>query len=500
MKSAKWVAQQIIAGRRDIYNIKKEAAKRFNERFLKNSEVLPYLPDNLKHLLVKKPARTKSGIASVAIMIPPEDSCKHNCVYCPYTGKAPRSYTGYEPNALRARAHNFDPYEQAYTRIQDYLNIGHSAEKCEVIIMGGTFLEKPKPFKEWFIKRVYDGINQKTMPSLQEAQLYNETAKHRVIGLTLETRPDVCFEQEIDEALFYGATRMELGVQHPNDEIYKIIKRGHKVSDVIRATKLLKDSAFKVLYHLMPALPGSNPKKDIAMFKEVFSNPDFKPDMLKIYPTLVMQNTELYRMMEKGEYKPYDAELAAEVIARAYTYIPKWVRVMRIQRDIPANLIDKGVKKSNLRQLVEQKVKELGIEIKEIRARELHKIKDPNKLQLEIIEYKASKGKEFFVSYEAEGKIAGFARYRIPEKSHRPEITEHSLLLRELHVYGQETPIGKTGDVQHLGIGRKLLQKGEELAKEHSLDEIVVISGVGVREYYRKFGYKRKGPYMAKNI
>jgi elongator complex protein 3 len=353
------------------------------------------------------------------------------------------------------------------------------------------------------VKGVYDGLNGKKSKSLETAEKFNESASHRAIGLTIETRPDVCTREHIDEMLSYGATRVELGVQHPDDKIYKLVNRGHFVSHVVEATKDLKDSAFKIVYHIMPGLPGSNKKKDIAMVKQLFSDPRFQPDMLKIYPTLVMPNTKLHEMMVAGKFTPYTTEEAADVISEFYRYIPSYVRVMRVQRDIPVGNISEGVKKSNLREMVEKEIKNKKIIPAEIRIREVGlQNKKTDNLHLTRIDYEASGGKEIFLSYEtADNYIAGFVRLRIPSESFREEIDGETALIRELHVYGKEIELGASGAVQHKGIGKKLLEEAERIAKEEfNRTNMIVISGVGVREYYYKLGYSPCGAYVGKKL
>ncbi len=541
-EAIRFILDEIQNGERNLDRLKRRASVRFGlPNVIKNPDILGAVPKNeltkeLHSLLLKHPVKTSSGVTPVALMIEPDESCKYGCIYCPAIGLAAKSYTGFEPAALRARENGFDPFMQTKSRIEQIEGAGHPAEKCEIIVMGGTFLEKPVSYKHRFIKGIYDALNQKQKTagakdpkararSLESAIMTNEKAKHRAIGLTIETRPDVCVPY-IDEMLSYGATRVELGVQHANDRIYKLINRGHKVSDVVNATKALKDSAFKVLYHTMPGLPGSNHKKDVAFAKKLFSDERFRPDMLKIYPTLVIGGTILERWMDEDKYEPYTSEEAADVISEFYRHIPKYVRVMRIQRDIPAGKIERGVKKSNLRELVEAKLRKKGIEPREIRYREVglqgtnlgiqnNKIRNskhktsklkPSEFKLERFNYRASGGKEIFLSFEnEENHIAGFTRLRIPsEREIRKEIDpSSSALIRELHVYGLEVPIGLEADsrTQHKGLGSRLLEEAERLTKdEFGRDELVIISGVGVREYYRKRGYVRKGPYMAKEL
>lgn len=517
------VIDQVLKGV-ELKKAKLEAAREFSsDEVIKNSELLARakkrkLGGGLPALLQKKPTRTVSGVTPIAIMIKPQGSCIYHCIYCPKSEVAPKSYTGEEPAALRARRANFDPATQVRSRLDQYENIGHPAEKCELIIMGGTFLGMEKSYKEWFIKNAYDEMNEKKSKTLEEAKKINETARHRVVGLTVETRPDVCGKNEIDEMLGYGATRVELGVQHPDNKIYQLIKRGHTVNDVISATKYLKNAGFKVLYHIMPGIAGSNKSKDISMIKMLFSDPSFRPDMLKIYPTLVLKGTELFEMMKMSKYSPYSTEDAVDVISEFYRYIPKYVRIMRIQRDIPAGLIQEGVKNSNLRELVETEIQKKRIKIDEIRAREIgikNRIKRRSgNNEIEVLEnsvdfciarltYEASEGKEIFLSFENKNNatIAGFCRLRIPAVSHRREINEKSAIIRELRVFGQEAEIGESGVVQHQGIGKLLLSESESIAKEEfDKNKLVVISGVGAREYYYKKGYRLEGAYVVKDL
>lgn len=509
-RAIEYIIEKILEGRRDIHKIKREAAVKFPAGMIRNSEILENargrLGKEVLETLRKKPTRTGSGVTPVAIMIRPSGSCTHNCIYCPFTGRAAKSYTGEEPAALRAAQSDFEPDMQVKNRLKQYGEMGHPTDKCEIIVMGGTFLEMPEEYRKDFIKRTYDALNGAASGTLGEAIERNERAAHRAVGLTIETRPDVCGEKEINEMLGYGATRVELGVQHPDDEIYEKVKRGHGIREVAESTELLKNSAFKVLYHIMPGMPGSSPEKDIEMIKRLFSDERFRPDMLKIYPTLVMEGTELYGMMESGEYQPYSAEEAAETIAEFFRYIPEYVRVMRIQRDIPANLIFSGVRKSNLRELVHKRIMEKGIEPREIRWREvgLRKAKlDGSSFSIKRTDYDASGGREIFLSYEnGDGLLAGFTRMRINgSKGCRNEIDEQCALIRELHTYGAETGIGRSGDVQHRGIGKKLLEEAGEIAKnEFGKERMVIISGVGAREYYFRQGYERLGSYVARKL
>ncbi|MCD6549481.1 tRNA uridine(34) 5-carboxymethylaminomethyl modification radical SAM/GNAT enzyme Elp3 [Candidatus Micrarchaeota archaeon] len=494
-----------------VEDAKRITGKKFMlKKALRNSDLLAACTEEEREMygpfLIKRKSRTLSGVTPVAVMS--LSTCPHGrCIYCPRGEYAAQSYTGKEPAAMRAIQNDYDPYMQVRARLRQYEELGHPTDKCELIIMGGTFLAQSESYKLRFVKECYDGFNGTVSSDLETAKRVNETAVHRVVGLTIETRPDWSFEKHINEMLMYGATRVELGVQVLDDGIYELVKRGHTVDDVVKATRLLKDSGYKVCYHMMPGL-FTTPGQDVEFFKQLFSDQRFQPDMLKIYPTMVMEGTELYEMWKRGEYKPYDTETAVETVSEAYRYIPEYVRVMRVQRDIPVKLIVDGVKKSNLRELVESRCRRKGIRIREIRYRE---VKHRDKLRLQLIrrEYQASNGREVFISFEDTDRdvIAGFVRLRMPYKPFRPEITESTALVRELHVYGSEVPIGYRGTVtvhravQHTGLGRKLLSEAERVATEEwGMNDIVVISGVGVREYYRNQGYRLKGPYMWKKL
>ena len=442
----------------------------------------------LKKALITKPTRTLSGVSVVAIMSKPAP-CPGNCHYCPVGENAPKSYVGFEPAALRAKLNKYDPYKQVTNRLTQLENVGHATDKNELIIMGGTFPSLSWNYQVNFIKGAFDGFNSNKSENLREAHKKNEKAKRRVIGLTIETRPDYIY---IDKLLALGATRVEIGVQNTDDKILEKVNRGHSVEETIIATKILKDAGFKVLYHVMPGLPGSSFKKDVEMFKEIFTNPRFKPDMLKIYPTLVIKGTKLYNDWKNKKYKAIDEEYMNKLLINVLKICPSWVRIMRVQRDIPAKFIEAGPKKSNLREIIQSKTK-----TKEIRFREVGHVfqrtgKWPEKVGIKIKKYRASKGKEYFISAEDKNILVGFCRLRI---CNRPEA-----MLRELHVYGSVTPIGLKGEIQHKGWGRKLLKTAEQIAKKEGKKEMNVISGIGVREYYRKHGYELKDSYMWKKL
>ncbi|MEE8359147.1 MAG: tRNA uridine(34) 5-carboxymethylaminomethyl modification radical SAM/GNAT enzyme Elp3, partial [Candidatus Hydrothermarchaeales archaeon] len=344
-----------------------------------------------------------------------------------------------------------------------------------------------------------------------EAQRKNETAKVRNVGITFETRPDWAKERHVDEMLGFGVTRVELGVQTLNDAVYEKIERGHRVKDVVDATQILKDSGLKVGYHMMPGL-FTDFDGDIEIFRSVFNDERFMPDVIKIYPTLVIKGTGLYRLWKKGEFTPYSDEEAVELVTEIKKMMPKWIRTMRIQRDIPSGLIEAGVKKSNLGELVYKKLGDEGVSCRCIRCRDIgHRtykegIKfNEDDLEVLVTRYNASGGIEHFISIEDRGNDAliGYLRLRFPsEKAHRKEVTPETSIIRELRVLGQATPLGTVLDeaTQHRGFGATLIQKAEEISGKSDKNIVLITSAIGTREYYKKFGYSRVGPYMEKTL
>ena len=499
----------------------KTAAKYKLEEVPSNADLISFLtPQETKRLLPilrRKTTRTISGVIVVATMTKPYPCPQPEpCAYCPGgpSQGTPQSYTGHEPAAMRGAQNNFDPYLQVRSRIEQLSAIGHKVDKIELIVMGGTFPAMPIDYQTWFIQRCLDAITGKASASLKEAKANAETSAVRNVGITVETRPDWAKQPHIDALLSMGVTRVELGVQNPDDEVYRLVGRTHTVADVKEATRIAKDAGLKVVYHLMPGLPSSNPQKDLAAFKRVFTDPAFKPDMIKIYPCLCIAGTKAYEWYQKGAYVPYTTEEAAELIAEVKRFIPPWIRVMRVQRDIPSGLIMAGVKKSNLRQIVGEKLKQQGGKCQCIRCREVgHRLAvdnvkpDLEKVSVQSFCYDASEGKEAFISAEDRENdvLLGYLRLRVPSaKAHRPEITAiPSAIVRELHVYGPLVPVGKhsAGAWQHKGFGADLLKEAERMAQEDfGLKKLLVISALGTRRYYMRFGYERDGVYVSKKL
>ena len=506
----------------DVNRVKTQiAAKHHLERIPPNAEIinalLPKEKLRLLQVLRRKTTRTISGVTIIAVMTKPQPCPQPEpCAYCPGgpTQGVPQSYTGHEPAAMRGSQNNYDPYQQVQSRISQLSAIGHRVDKIELIVMGGTFPATPREYQTHFIQRSLDAITAKTSASFEEAKANAETSRIRNVGITVETRPDWCKQPHVDAMLSMGVTRVEIGVQNPDDQLYHMAGRTHTVADVIEATQVAKDSGLKIVYHLMPGMPGSNPKRDLAAFNRVFTDPAFKPDMVKIYPCLVIAGTKAYDWYRNGAYKPYTTEESATLISEVKKTLPPWVRVMRVQRDIPAGLIVAGVDKSNLRQLAQQKLAEQNEHCNCIRCREVGHRKasdnitpDMDKIQISPICYPASEGTEIFISAEdsENNVLIGYLRLRVPsEKAYRPEITETpSAIVRELHIYGPLVPVGKHSSKawQHKGYGAILLSEAERIARDdYNLEKLLVISALGTKQYYMRFGYSRDGVYVSKML
>lgn len=471
----------------------------------------------LLSVLKRKVVRTVSGVTVIAAMAKPYQCPKDSpCVYCPGGPQygVPQSYTGCEPATRRGLQHRFDPYFQVKSRINQLRSIGHVVDKVELIIMGGTFPAMPTDYQEYFVQRCLDALNDVSSSTLEEAISIAEAGSIRNVGITVETRPDYAKELHVDHMLQMGVTRVELGVQTIYDDIYELINRGHNVEDVIEATRILKDSGLKVCYHMMPGLPGSNFSRDLEAFRTIFTDPSFKPDMLKIYPCLVLPGTKIYEWWLQGRYNPYTSEEAVRLIVEVKRMIPPWIRIMRVQRDIPANLIVAGVKHGNLREMIQERLRAYGLRCRCIRCREVgHRaLKDgvePNPENLEFFIRKeiASEGVDLFISVEDSTNdiLVGYLRLRIPsEKAHRPEIlTAKTAIVRELHVCGPLVPVGEhtSHGWQHKGYGAFLLAEAERIAYEDfDRGKMIITSAIGTRQYYMRFNYKHEGPYMVKSI
>ena len=484
---------------------------RYNEllkkKKIKRSEVF-------EKILLSRGVRTQSGVAVVAVLTK-SYPCPGKCIYCPSEKDMPKSYLSNEPAVMRAIDAKFDPYRQVHNRLRSLELNGHQTDKIELIVMGGTFSYLPKAYQKKFITECFRACNDYPRPQrfarerarvamragkknsyelLSKEQKRNETAKRRIIGLTLETRPDYIDEKEIFNFRELGCTRVELGVQSIFDDVLKTNKRGHLVDETIRATKLLKDAGFKINYHMMPGLPGSTPAKDFKMFKELFNNQNFQPDMLKIYPTVVLKNSRLFNIWKNGSYKPLsDVQFEKLVLKIKNEVIPPYVRIARLVRDVPTSSIIAGPTVSNLRQIIIPESHCQCIRCREVRSGYVIK----EKIVLNRIDYNASDGKEIFLQYVSPDKKKLFALLRLRITS------KNTAIIREVHTYGKVTKINEKDkkSPQHIGLGKKLIADAEIITKkEFGINNISVISGIGVRKYYRKLGYKLKDTYMIKNL
>jgi len=460
---------------------------------VKNKRMSP--ERNIENLLITRPIRSLSGIVNISVLTK-EYPCPGKCLYCPQESGIPKSYVSGEPAVERAKRLRYDPYLQTKKRIEMLEDQGHSTDKIELRIVGGTWSYYPKQYQNWFVKSCFDACNEKISINLGKAQQVNEKAKHRIVGLSVETRPDFIDETEIKRLRKLGATLVELGVQSIYNDVLKKNLRGHGSKEIILATKLLKNAGFKVLYQMMPNLPGSNLGKDEKMFKELFTNPDFQPDLLKIYPCALLKEAPLYKLWRNGRYRPYTESQLTNLIKKIKRIIPYYVRIQRISRDIPSSSIVSGPAKiSNLRQLLSEKMKEENWQCKCIRCREVREKHAPEeKIFLFRQDYEASGGKEIFLSFESEKrKLHSLLRLRITPKE---------ALIREIHTYGLSVPIAKKGESpQHHGLGKKLIKTAEKIAKnEFDSKKISVIAGIGARDYFKKLGYKLENTYMVKTL
>jgi len=491
---------------------KREVAKRYKMPCPSNIELLKAYhklirnkrvkkSETLENLLKTRPIRSLSGIVNISVLTKPYP-CPGKCLYCPIEKGIPKSYVSGEPAVERAKRLNYDPHLQAKSRIKMLENEGHPTDKIELRIVGGTWSYYPKKYQNWFIKKCFDACNQKVSRGFKEVQKLNEKAKHRIVGLSVETRPDFINPQEIRQLRELGVTMVELGVQSIYDNVLKLNRRGHGAEETISATRLLKDAGFKVLYQIMPNLPGSNIRKDKEMFEELFSNPSFQPDLLKIYPCALLKEAPLYEWWKEGKYRPYTEKQLIGLIKEVKKQIPYYVRIQRITRDIPGTSIVAGPAKiSNLRQIISEEMKKEGWQCKCIRCREVRREYLPKeKVHLFREDYDASEGKEIFLSFENKKRMKLYSLLRLRITS------ENKAIIREVHTYGQQLPIldrfpKSIISPQHKGLGKKLMKEAEKIAKqEFGLKEISVISGVGARGYYRNLDYELKNTYMVKTL
>lgn len=501
----------------------------------------------LERVLRVKDVRTDSGVAPITVLTKPW-ACPGKCVYCPTEARMPKSYISSEPAAARALSLDFDPYRQVTQRVGALERNGHEAKKIELIIKGGTWSAYPWKYRQWFIKRCFDAANhfrpmdsrlhendgKKRFPTLEASLKANEKAGYRIIGLTIETRPDRINAEEIKRLREIGCTRVELGVQTLSDDVLKLTKRGHTVADVIRATALLKTAGFKVDYHILPGQPGSTPKRDLKDFKRLFADPDFRPDMVKLYPCVVMRGSELYEWTERGEFKPLEGKKLRNLLIEMKTLVPRYCRISRMIRDFPAKDISSGTKVTNLRDEISREMHKRGLACVCLRCREVGHVAELKgsdyDLKTCLFEewYDNAGGREVFLSIEDRERRAVFAflRLRLPQLSSRPSgargetsisgdlstsleatkileafpVLNDAAIVRELHTYGTALNLkqARSDAAQHKGYGKMLMSEAEKIAKREGYAKVAVISGIGVREYYKMLGYRLKDTYMMK--
>jgi len=536
----------------DIIKLRDSMARRLKPKHLPSLTTIFAKADEeqklyLKKILKTKPSRTLSGVSPIAVMTMPSNCPPQaKCIFCPgginsQFGNTPKSYTGNEPASMRARRNLYDSYLQIFNRLEHYILLNQDISKCEVIVMGGTFTAFSKQYQEEFVKYIFKAMNDfsglffkenefdykkfneffeldrefkdservrdvikkileiKGNCDIKKEQLKNEKSSCRMIGLTLETRPD-CVDLDIGNFMLeLGATRIELGIQSTDDRVLEFMKRGHGNKESIQAIKLLKDLGFKLNLHYM--IFDNDVEKEVSDMKKLFSTEDYNPDMLKIYPCMIFPGTELCNYFQEGKYQEVKTEKAAEIISEFKRYIEPYTRVQRIQRDIPPKYSVGGTDKSNLRQYVEDLCRRKNIKCRCIRCMEIgrnEKIIDDN---VYVMEYRSSGGREFFISV-GKDPLIGFARLRFPSQSLRKEINKDSGMIRELHVYSAALRVGSKGEgYQHKGYGKILMKKAEEICREYGKKKILVISGIGVKDYYiNKLGYKKDGVYVSKKL
>jgi elongator complex protein 3 len=546
LKNPPHTEKDILAVKRKFCKLSDTADAPTNAELLAEYKKLKINKPDLLKLLRKRQVRTLSGIAPIAVLTKPY-VCPGNCAYCPSEQQMPKSYLSNEPAVMRAILCKFDPYQQVQLRLRALTNNGHSTDKLELIVMGGTWSYLPKKYQIWFIKECFRAANEFSynkksvgtqnlaflQKELQKQQKKNESAKNRIIGLTLETRPDFINPKELWKMRQLGCTRIEIGVQHIDNQILKLNRRGHNVATTIQATQLMRSFGFKITYHLMLNLPGSTPRKDFKMMQTIFSEPRFQPDQIKIYPTVVAQGALIHKWYKQNKWQPYSTRQLINLLIKIKSITPPWVRIIRVIRDIPEESIIAGNKITNLRQLIKAQMSKKKIICQCIRCREAGRQSTINNQQLTIKniklitrKYKLINGTEYFLSFESANKkiLYAFCRLFLPSPSCHCEEPRRNVgatwqsrsktnqlskslsdlnnaaIIRELHTYGSMVPLNQKGNIQHQGLGKKLLAQAEYMARQNNYKKISIISGIGVRNYYRGLGYQLKNTYLIKKI
>ncbi len=510
-----------IHSQKELYSIQREIAKKNNSQFIPNDLLLKQyrkitkkegIGENEKILSLfrLKATRSLSGIVVVSVLTKPYD-CPGKCIYCPTEKGTPKSYLKNEPAVARALLCNFNPYTQVQARLKSLYDIGHPVSKINIRIVGGTWSYYDKKYQLWFIKELFRATNsfgnrKKTEInlSLEKQQEKNEKAKSKIVEISIETRPDYINIEEIKRLRKYGITKVELGIQSIYDDVLKYNKRGHLNLENIKATKILKDAGFKVSYQVMLNLPKSNFKRDLKMFKKIFNDKKYKPDYLKIYPLAIVKSAKVYKDYKEGKLMIYNKNQLVKLIKKIKCMIPYFIRIERIIRDIPANeIVTGGAKITNLRQVIINEMKKENLACKCIRCRQIKDNFKNDKLKIFVDKYKSSEGKEFFITCETNDrqKLASILRLRI-SPNYDLNILKNSAIIREIHTYGMQTGVSKKlkTSPQHKGYGKKMIATAEKITKKNGLKKIAVISGVGVRPYFRSLGYRLKDSYMVKEL
>lgn len=451
-----------------------------------------------------KPVRTLSGVTTVTVLTKPYP-CPAECIFCPTDVRMPKSYLPDEPGARRGLEHGYDPYTQTASRIQALEAVGHPTDKIELLILGGTWSVYRRDYQEWFIQRCFDAMNGVDSDSLEDAHNRNEVARCRNVGLVVETRPDRVTPAELSWLRRLGVTKIQMGAQSMDDRILALNQRGHDVAETHRAVSLLRAAGFKIVLHWMPNLLGATPESDRADFARLWE--DLCPDEIKIYPTQLLANAELYRYWQRGEYIPYTTDQLINLIADLKPTIPRYCRVNRVIRDIPSSNVVAGNKRTSLRQDVRRELERRGTSCQCIRCREVRASKvNVGALRFDDLTYKAGGAEEHFLSYNTpDDRLAAFLRLSLPGPA-APDIGLSDLsgaaVIREVHVYGQSLPVGeeKSGVAQHAGLGTMLLQHAEAIARRKGFKRLVVISAVGTRRYYLERGFQRGELYLYKHL
>ncbi|MFK7804790.1 MAG: elongator complex protein 3 [Anaerolineae bacterium] len=463
---------------------------------------------DLKIKMQMKPVRSQAGVTVVTVLTKPY-ACPGKCIFCPTDVRMPKSYLHDEPGAQRAERYSFDPYKQTAGRIAALEKIGHPTDKIELLILGGTWSSYPRDYQEWFVKRCFDAMNEVEFETLAEAHTFNETSNHRNVGLVVETRQDHIDVDELVWMRYLGVTKVQVGIQSMDEHVLAINNRGHDTQSTRDSFKLLRSAGFKIHGHWMPNLLGATPESDVADYDSLWNDPAVRPDELKIYPCMLVENAELFEYWQRGEYKPYSEQEVIDILVHCITNTPAYARLTRVIRDIPTNNVVEGFTKANLRQLAEQKAAKLGLKPTDIRGREIRR-ESINLDDLELIQesYETQGTTEHFLSFETQGpktrRIAGFLRLSFPNKNEAATIPElaNSAMIREVHVYGPALALGEDGqgEAQHIGLGTKLIQKAVEMAAQAKYAQIAVISAVGTRKYYEKHQFENSGLYMTRPL